>query len=84
MEGLLKPEKKEALADILQYHVFVGVLTNDLLVDGQEIEMVNGGKATIHVKDGKYMINDANIVGSVTASNGIVQVIDKVIFSPTK
>ncbi len=84
VDGLLKPESKEALSDILQYHVFVGVLNNDLLKDGQVIEMVNGGMATIHMKDGKYMINDANIVGSVPASNGIVHVIDKVILPPAK
>ena len=84
VDGLLKPEKKDALADILQYHVYVGVLNTDLLQDGQEFEMVSGAKATIHVKDGKYMINDANIVASVPASNGIVHVIDKVIFAPAK
>ena len=82
VEGLLKPEKKEALADILQYHVFVGVLNTENLQDGQVIGMVNGSNATIHVKDGKYMINDATIVGSVPASNGIVHVIDKVILPP--
>ena len=82
VEGLLKPEKKEALADILQYHVFVGVLNTENLQDGQVIGMVNGNNATIHIKDGKYMINDATIVGSVPASNGIVHVIDKVILPP--
>ena len=82
VEGLLKPEKKEALADILQYHVFVGVLNTENLQDGQVIGMVNGSNATIHIKDGKYMINDATIVGSVPASNGIVHVIDKVILPP--
>jgi uncharacterized surface protein with fasciclin (FAS1) repeats len=79
LEGLLKPEKKDALADILQYHVFVGVLNLENLQDGQVLGMVNGGNATIHIKNGKYMINDANIIASVPASNGIVHVIDKVI-----
>jgi uncharacterized surface protein with fasciclin (FAS1) repeats len=79
VEGLLKPEKKDALSDILQYHVFIGVLTEPMMHDGQVIGMANDGKATLHVKDGKYMINDAHIVGSVTASNGLVYVIDKVI-----
>ncbi len=83
VEGLLKPEKKDALADILQYHVAVAVLTLDNLSDGQVLGMVNGGNATIHIKDGKYMINDANIVASVPASNGIVHVIDKVILPPS-
>ena len=41
--------------------------------------MVDCGNVTLHLKDGKVMINDATIVGSVPASNGIVHVIDKVL-----
>jgi uncharacterized surface protein with fasciclin (FAS1) repeats len=84
VEGLLKPEKKDALADILQYHVYVGVLNLENLSDGQVLGMVNGGNVTVHVKDGKYMINDAHITGTVMASNGVVHVIDKVILPPSK
>lgn len=79
VEGLLKPEKKDALADILQYHVYVGVLQAAQLQDGQSIGMVSGKNATIKMVDGKPTINGANIVASVTASNGIVHVIDAVI-----
>jgi len=84
VDGLLQPDKKDALADILQYHVYVGVLNLENLQDGQTLGMVNGGNATVHIKDGKYMINDANIVASVPASNGIVHVLDKVILPPSK
>ena len=79
VEGLLKPEKKADLQDILQYHVAVGVFKADMLHDGQKLGMVNGGNATIHIKDGKIMINDATVIATVPASNGIVHVIDKVI-----
>lgn len=83
VEGLLKPEKKEDLKDILQYHVSVGVFKEDMFQDGQSIEQVNGGKITISKKDGKIMINGkANIVGAVPASNGIVYVIDEVLLPP--
>jgi len=84
VDNLLKPDQKDALADILQYHVYVGVLNLESLQDGQNLGMVNGGNATVHIKDGKYLINDANIIASVPASNGIVHVIDKVILPPTK
>jgi uncharacterized surface protein with fasciclin (FAS1) repeats len=84
VDGLLKPDQKDALADILQYHVFLGVLNVESLQDGQVLGMVNGGNATIHIKDGKMMINDATIMASVPASNGIVHVIDKVILPPSK
>ncbi len=33
VEGLLKPDKKDALADILQYHVAVAVYKPDMLED---------------------------------------------------
>src|SRR5262245_15074442 len=78
LDGLLTPEKKEALADILQYHVYVGVLNPDNLQDGQILGMVNGGNATIHKKDGKTMLNDAIVMATVPAANGVVLVIDKV------
>lgn len=82
VEGLLKPEKKADLQNILQYHVWVGVLNTDMMKDGQVLNMVNGDNVTLHGKDGKFMIGDANIVGSVRASNGIVYVIDKVLLPP--
>ncbi len=79
VEDLLKPDKKEALQDILQYHVAVGVYKTDMLQDGQVISMANGGNVTIGLKDGKMTVNGANIVATVPASNGIVHVIDGVL-----
>ena len=79
VEGLLKPEKKADLQDILQYHVAVGVIKPEMLRDGQSLGMVNGGNVKFTVKDGQVMINDAHIVATVPASNGIVCVIDKVL-----
>lgn len=79
VEGLLKPEKKADLQTVLQYHVFVGVLKADQFHDGRSLGMVDGGNTKITVKDGQLMINDAKIIASVPASNGIVHVIDKVL-----
>lgn len=80
VEDLVRPEKKEALQDILQYHVFVGVLQADALQDGQILGMVNGGNAAISKKDGKIILNGtATIVASIPTSNGIIHVIDGVL-----
>ena len=79
VEGLLKPDKKEALQDILQYHVAVAVYKPEMLQDGQVLSMANGGNVTIGVKDGKITVNGANLVASVPASNGIIHVIDGVL-----
>ena len=83
VEDLLKPEKKDALTDILQYHVSVGVYKTDLFTDGQVIGQVNGGNITITKKDGNFIVNGkATIIATVPASNGIVYVIDEVLLPP--
>ena len=83
VEGLLKPDQKNALSNILEYHVYVGVIKTEQMRDGQILGQVNGKNITIQVKDGKYMVNGkANIVASVPASNGIIHVIDEVLLPP--
>ncbi len=83
VDGLLKPDQKEALQDILQYHVSVGVYQLDAFKDGQTIGQVNGGNIKITKKDGKIIINGvATIIASVPASNGIIHVIDAVLLPP--
>jgi uncharacterized surface protein with fasciclin (FAS1) repeats len=85
VEDLMKPENKEKLQDILQYHVYVGSLNTDLMQDGQTLNEVNGGNITISKKDGKVMINNsATIIASIPASNGIIHVIDAVLLPPAK
>lgn len=84
VEGLLKPEAKNDLSNILEYHVTTSALKEDYLKDGMVLGMVNGDKATITIKDGKKQINGANIVAAVPASNGMVYVIDAVLLPPQK
>lgn len=83
VDGLLKPEKKADLQDILQYHVSVGVYKAESLQDGQILGQVNGGNITVTKKDGKIFLNGtATIVASIPASNGIIHVIDGVLLPP--
>ena len=85
VEGLLKPEKRDALTDILQYHVSVGVFKEEGMADGEVIGQVNGDNITITKKDGKTLVNGtATIVAAITASNGIVYVVDGVLLPPAK
>lgn len=79
VDELLKPENVEKLRGILQHHVTVPVFLEGDLTDGLVLAMADGGKATIRVKDGATYLNDARILGSVRASNGIVYVIDAVV-----
>lgn len=84
VENLLKPENKEALSDILEYHVSLGVYKAASLQDGQVLGQVNGGNITVSVKDGKIMVGGATVIASIPASNGIVHVIDAVMLPPAK
>jgi uncharacterized surface protein with fasciclin (FAS1) repeats len=85
LDNLMKPESKADLENILQYHVYVGVIKTDMMSDGQVLGQANGGNITLSVKDGKIMVNGkANIVASVPASNGLIHVIDEVLLPPSK
>jgi len=79
VEGLLKPEKKADLQNILGYHTYVGTLKTEYMNDGQEFDMVYGGKVKISIKDGKYFVNGSEIVASIPTSNGIIHVIGDVL-----
>src|SRR5436190_24114692 len=47
VEGLLKPEAKGDLRNILEYHVTTSSLKEEWLKDGMSIGMVNGDKVTV-------------------------------------
>ena len=80
VEDLLKPENKDKLADILQYHVLIGGYPSERFTDGSTLGTASGGSVKISVKDGKVVINDsATIIGTVEASNGLVHVVDAVL-----
>jgi len=80
VDNLLKPDQKDALSNILEYHVYVGVIKTESMRDGQTLGQVNGKNITLNVKDGKYQVNGkANIIASIPTSNGIIHVIDDVL-----
>jgi uncharacterized surface protein with fasciclin (FAS1) repeats len=80
VDRLLKPENKTKLANVLNYHVVSGKLKAADLTDGQELTTVLGEKLNVSIKDKKVMVGGANVTtADVSASNGIVHVIDKVL-----
>ncbi|MFN8317118.1 MAG: fasciclin domain-containing protein [Chitinophagales bacterium] len=85
VDGLLKPEAKKDLRNVLEYHVTTSALKEEYLKDGMTIGMVNGGNVKVSKgADGKIKINDANVLAAVPASNGMVYVIDAVLLPPAK
>jgi transforming growth factor-beta-induced protein len=84
IDNLLKPENKKQLTDILTYHVVPGKVTAADVTKLASAKSVQGEDITITVKDGKVMVNNANVVATdVMASNGVIHVIDSVIMPPS-
>lgn len=80
VDNLLKPENKNSLIDVLEYHVLVGVYRNEMLMDGMRAGTVLSGKSVEITRTGDdIFVNGNKILGSVTGSNGIVHVIDGVL-----
>ena len=79
VDGLLKPEKKEDLQNILGYHTYVGALKVEYMNDNQEYDMVYGGKVKITKQGDKTFVNGSEIIASITTANGIIHVIGDVL-----
>jgi uncharacterized surface protein with fasciclin (FAS1) repeats len=80
VDNLLMPENKATLAKVLTYHVVSGEHMAADLEDGAELTTVQGEKLKVSVKGDKVMIGEANVTtADVSASNGVIHVIDKVL-----
>ncbi len=80
LKGLLKPENKDKLAAILTYHVISGNVKAEDVVKLESAKTVNGQSITISAKDGKVMVDGANVVKTdIECTNGVIHVIDSVI-----
>jgi len=84
VEDLLKPENKEALANILKHHVTPGNYDKEFLKKFKKVGQANGQDAMIEVKGDDVYVGGAKIEASVPAGNGIVHVVDKVILPPSE
>lgn len=83
VENLLKPENKDALANILKHHVTAGNYSKEFLKKFKKLGQANDQNTTIEVKGDDVYVGGAKIIASVKAGNGIVHVVDKVILPPT-
>jgi uncharacterized surface protein with fasciclin (FAS1) repeats len=80
VDNLLKPESKTTLTGILTYHVVAGNVMAADLKDGQVVKTLNGKDLIVSIKDGKVMINGANVTAAdLAGSNGVVHVVDAVL-----
>jgi uncharacterized surface protein with fasciclin (FAS1) repeats len=85
LTGMLEPEMKDTLTDVLTYHVYDGgKLDIDGLVSEGELTMLNGGTVEIAEDGETAMINGESVVicGNVTTANATVHIIDTVLMPP--
>ncbi|HKK77627.1 MAG TPA: fasciclin domain-containing protein, partial [Saprospiraceae bacterium] len=68
------------LANTLLYHVLGSTVTSDMLMDGQIVEtLFTGNVLSVDLSDG-VKINDSDVIlANVTAANGVVHAINKVL-----
>ena len=82
VEDLLKPENKDALANILKFHVTPGNYDKEFLKKFKKLGQANDQSVMVEVKGDDVYVGGAKIIASVPAGNGIVHVVDKVMLPP--
>ena len=79
VDDLVKPENKDKLRNILEYHVYVGVIRETMLQDGMTLNQVNGKNVKIGKEGEKITVNGAQVLGTAQTSNGIIYILDTVL-----
>lgn len=81
VENLLRPENRDALVNVLTYHVVPGIIRADMLVGRRgRVAMVNEQFIRVDGTNGVRINRTANVVTTdIEASNGLIHVIDKVL-----
>jgi len=82
LEALAKD--KNRLKTVLSYHVVPGTLTSSDVKNGP-VKTVQGGDVTLY-KSGTFLTVEEAVVTTpdVRATNGVIQVVDKVLLPPAK
>ena len=81
VETLLKPENKEKLKNILEHHAAAPAYSVAILSTQENVDVQDGPKLKIKVKDGKIFVEDVEIKAAIKAKNGIIYVVDTVLLA---
>jgi uncharacterized surface protein with fasciclin (FAS1) repeats len=78
LEFLLKPENKNLLREVLQYHVVQGEVSVNELKSGRMKTL--GGSVSLRVTPEKVVVNNASITQpNIKASNGVIHAVNRVL-----
>ncbi len=85
VENLLKPENKDQLVAILTYHVIPQKLGSIAVSHQDGAESLNGQRIPFQTSGSNVMVGGATVVkADISASNGVIHVIDQVIMPSSK
>ena len=80
LDSLLQPENKDQLVSILTYHVVPGKVMASDVVKLSSATTVNGADIAISLDGDSVRVDNATVVKTdISASNGVIHVIDTVI-----
>ncbi len=83
VEMLLRPENRDKLRSLLQYHVVPGRVSAAQVMKMTSARTASGKDVRIMMMGNQVMIGEAHVVkADVMASNGVVHVIDTVLMPP--
>jgi uncharacterized surface protein with fasciclin (FAS1) repeats len=84
LDFLLQPQNKQALTDILLYHVVPGKFLAVDVLASKSLDTLNGQRLDISLSQGQPFVDQAQIwFTDIGATNGVIHVIDEVLLPST-
>ncbi len=76
-----KVKDRQAGIEFVKGHMISGMVMPGEMTDGRKLTLMNGKTMTVRIKDGRMMVDNANIIKVVKANNGVIYVMDRVPWS---
>jgi uncharacterized surface protein with fasciclin (FAS1) repeats len=78
IDELMQPANKVRLQNLLKLHIIEGSINTASLKDGKKLKTMAGYDVAISVKNGKVMVDGAEVIQSdIQASNGVIHIINR-------
>lgn len=82
LDELMLESNKELLTEIIGNHIITGEVTTGDLKSDWEAQTIGGRKIALSISNGDIQIEEATLTeADITASNGVIHIIDEVIIS---